>query len=99
MKKTLIFRIENKDGTGYFNGCICEQQMKGLYKAINPPSLDNGINRNINEDEKCGFLNESQMYSALHRNDLKMLRRHGFDIRRKYVECSAIGREQVLYKE
>lgn len=97
-RKQLIYRIEDDKGMGF---CRSDKplynKLKGLYK-IPSPIEDHGINRSIQEWEKCGFLNDQQLHSCIKRNVLKMLENNGFKLKRQYVEVTGIGEHQVLYK-
>lgn len=83
--KQLIYRIEDETKQGFFQAHrINTRKLKGLY--VPPmPIQDEGIKRSINIDEKCGFLNDKQLYTWIRSNDLKMLNKHGFKLKRIYI--------------
>ncbi len=97
--KQLIYRIENEAKQGFFQAHkIDMRKLKGLYK--NPsPIEDKGINRSINLNEKCGFLDDGQLNTWIRANEFKMIMSYGFKLKRIYREVTSIGQYQVLYKE
>lgn len=97
--KTLIYRIEDDTKQGFFTSDKLTYKQVRQFVKMNCPQHDIGINRNIKEGiEKCGFLNEKQLYRFIHYNDIKMLEKHGFKLKRFYAEVTAIGEQQVLFK-
>ena len=97
--KTLIYRVENKDKIGFFSDPSIDWRKTARLGRSPAPYDDKGIKRDMKITEKCGFLNEKQLYDWLKHNDLKMLEKHGQKLKRKYVEVTAIGEHQVLYRE
>ena len=97
--KRLIYRIENETKQGFFQAHkINMRKLKGLYN--NPmPFEDKGINRSINSNEKCGFLDDKQLNTWIRSNEFKMIMSYGFKLKRIYREVTAIGEYQVLYRE
>ena len=97
--KRLIYRIEDDKEQGFFRtGIIQYRKLKGLHVPPSPIE-DEGIKRSSIDNERCGFLNDKQLHTWVRSNELKMIRRHGFKLKRIYREVTAIGEYQVLYKD
>lgn len=103
--KKLIYRIEDKYGNGFYNGrgdydnFDHEDRVKlHLFKYRHmTPYVDKGIRRNSEKGEKCGFLNEKQLYDWLDISKIRRLEKLGFKLVRLYREVVAIGEYQVLF--
>jgi len=100
--KKLIYRIEDYNGEGFYRGDLLSFEDKRrlhLYQANHiAPEQDWGIKRGIKPEEKCGFLNEKQLYDWVDRNKLRYLLKKGYRLVRRYKEVTAIGEHQILFK-
>ena len=100
--KKLIYRIEDKDGDGFYQTSNLDYWVRRdkfhLYKPRHvPPINDEGINRSSNTYEKCGFLNEAQLYAWIDKNKIRRLEKYGLKLVRLYREVTAIGEYQILF--
>jgi len=101
--KRLIYRIEDKWGLGFYQTPEVDEEYRlelHLYKKRHvAPMDDKGIDRCSREGEKCGFLNEAQLYNWLDKDKIRRLEKYGLKLVRIYREVIAIGQAQVLYIE
>lgn len=100
--KMLIYRIEDKEGYGFYMTSNIDYWQRNekfhLYKLRHvPPIDDEGINRSSHTSEKCGFLNEAQLYAWIDRNKIRRLEKYGLKLVRLYREVTAIGEYQILF--
>lgn len=100
--KRLIYRIEDENGIGFYqsNKLDIEYSQDVLHLCKDKheaPIRDIGIERHVEENEKCGFLNEKQMYNWIDKNKIGQLEKHGLKLVRLYVEVTAIGIKQILF--
>ncbi len=97
----LVYRVENKYGEGcYQEGAMFVNDLEHhtYTDKHTSPSEDEGINRQPNNEEKCGFLNMEQVKAWFTRAELKRMARNGYDLIEKEVrEITAIGENQVLF--
>jgi hypothetical protein len=97
-----IYRVEDENGQGCYS-CHFEKLEKmysrHVFDGINypRPQEDKGIKKFPEPDEICGFKNIEQALSWFTEEDLKLLKRHGFELKKVEVEAiTAVGEKQVL---
>lgn len=98
--KTYVYRIENDAGEGcYCNGAESYNKLRHHErdKYHKPPKEDIGIERVIEHNELCGFLNLDQVMAWFTNSELTRMRKNGYHLKRiKVREITAIGEKQVL---
>lgn len=103
-KKLSIFRIENNKKEGcYRNNWECAYRRKMTNKHDRNkrkypiPEEDIGICRSIKTNEICGFLNLEQVYNWFCDEELIILEKLGYNLKKiKVQKITAIGEKQVL---
>lgn len=101
--KMLIYRIEDENGIGFYrSGILSYREVESKFhmgkKRHLPTFMDKGIMRNAEDNEKCGFLNEKQLYTWINKSKIRQLEKIGFKLVRLYREVTAIGEKQILFK-
>lgn len=99
-----IWRVENKKGQGAYTYNGNNELMFDLWERhaqnwIKHPQLINetGIGRFPNKNEICGFISKQQAFNWFSKNDLILLKKVGYTLKRiKVRTISAIGKQQLL---
>lgn len=102
-----IYRIENKKGKGCYRGLVHSME-KAIEKYVDTkwfdvrrehptPSCDKGIERWPFKREICGFVSVRQALKWFSSDQIRRLRRLGFDLKKVEVQTiTAIGQHQCL---
>jgi hypothetical protein len=103
IKKMKIWRVQNDMGECPYNlidEILCDGFLykHNIDKEFHPnPMNDKGIQRNIEPNEICGFINRKQMCKWFTLEELQKLRKAGYYPKRVEVKkITAIGEYQVL---
>jgi hypothetical protein len=97
-----IYRVEDENGQGCYSAHLPELERMYARHAFNGvnyprPQEDKGIEMKPEKDEFCGFKNIEQALSWFTEEDLKLLKRYGFELKKVEVEAiTAVGEKQVL---
>ena len=100
--KKYIWRVENENGVGCYSAHFLE--LEDMYEihahswTRHPLTIDDiGIQRNIKEEEICGFKDKKQALKWFTKNELKFLKSLGFELKKREVkEITAYGQKQLL---
>ena len=106
--KQLIYRIEDENGNGFYNSYgdsygreyldhEARVRLHLFKKRHVAPIHDIGIDRCSVSGEKCGFINEEQLYTWIDRSKIRRLEKFGFKLVRLYREVIAVGKYQILF--
>jgi len=96
-----IFRVEDENFIGCYQGdktiCLEFCNKHDDYEQYPGPQHDEGIDRLPIADEICGFLSIKQLKDWFTKDELHLLKLHGYKIKRvEVIEITAIGKRQVL---
>ena len=98
-----IYRVEDKNGFGCYrdNNIRFLRNMRIRHdkdlEKYPTPKLDLGIERFIEINEICGFIDLRQAKQWFSKYELKKLAEYGFSLKKVEVkEITAIGQKQVL---
>jgi hypothetical protein len=98
---TFIYRVESDTGRGCYtdNKDIC-LEFALAHNSLNGhpcPNQDKGIDRNMGNEEICGFISVRQFKQWFTKEERRALYEEGFKLKRIEVkEITAIGEKQVL---
>lgn len=103
-----ILRVQNEQQNGpYYTNrnkkadIICQMQdQHNAQHSVNcypPTQMDKSILRRMKSEERCGFLNESQLYNWFSNKELKLLKENGFLVVEVFGEITIIGSHQILF--
>jgi hypothetical protein len=97
----IVYRVENKNGVGPYDGTSDGSlwQTRDHVEPSHPGPKDDGIDFERGEDY-CGFASFEQLRDWFESEELVMLRKLGFRVRRISVPRSRVkfGKKQVVFR-
>ena len=98
----IVYRVENEDGKGPYEG-TCDWslwQTRDHVEPSHPGPKDDGIDIEM-EVDYCGFASFGQLRDWFESEELVMLRKLGFKVRRIRVPRSRVkfGKKQVVFRK